>query len=252
MSGLIKCCDCLDEAKAWRNSAQLMYNDCPFNIGFKYDNYNDNLPRAEYIEWLRKWLSAAYDILTHDGSLWANINDASAAELKIAAESVGFHLRRWCLWKFTFGQNQRNNFTNSHTHLFYFVKDKKKFTFNADDPACRVPSARQVIYGDKRANPKGKLPDDVWEFPRICGTFKERNKSQHGCQIPEALLARIIRVCSNPTDTVADLFCGTGSTLVVAKKLGRNYLGCDISPVYVSEAKKRIESVAVGDKILGE
>ena len=92
------------------------------------------------------------------------------------------------------------------------VKDPKHFTFNVE--AIRVPSARQLVYGDGRANPAGRLPDDTWilrpqdlpdgfqpdedtwYFPRVCGTFKER-AGWHGCQMPEQLLGRIIRACSH-------------------------------------------------------
>ena len=62
--------------------------------------------------------------------------------------------------------------------------------------------------------------DDTWYFPRVCGTFKER-AGLHGCQMPEQLLGRIIRACSNPGDVVLDPFAGSGTTLAVAKKLGR-------------------------------
>ncbi|MEQ9071869.1 MAG: site-specific DNA-methyltransferase, partial [Gimesia chilikensis] len=140
------------------------------------------------------------------------------------------------------GVNCKNKFSRSHAHLFHMVKDPKQFTFNADDPAIRVPSARQLVYGDKRANPKGRLPDDTWilrpqdipesfqadedtwYFPRINGTFKER-QGWHGCQMPEQLLGRIIRACSNPEEVVLDPFTGSGTTLAVAKKLNRQYLG---------------------------
>lgn len=226
--------------------------DPPFGIGFKYDNYADDLSPHEYLLWTRNWLAAVHKVLADDGTLWINIGDKYAAEMKIAATDAGYHLRRWCIWRFTFGQAQRNNFTNAHTHLFYFTKHKKKFTFNASEPACRVPSDRQLKYKDKRANPNGKLPDDVWDFSRVCGSFKERNKAQHGCQLSEALLARIVRTCSKPRDLVLDCFCGTGGTLAVARKLDRDVAGCDLSPVYVAEARKRVFSVQVGDEIIGE
>ncbi len=70
--------------------------------------------------------------------------------------------RSWVVWYYTFGVNCKANFSRSHTHLFYMVKDPKSFTFNADSPALRVPSARQLVYGDRRANPKGRLPDNTW------------------------------------------------------------------------------------------
>jgi site-specific DNA-methyltransferase (adenine-specific) len=125
----------------------------------------------------------------------------------------------------------------------------------------RVASARQTTYNDARANPKGKLPDDVWFlrpqaaaaeaqfFPpdadtwnvsRVCGTFKER-EGWHGCQMPMAVLDRIIRASSNPGDVVLDPFNGSGTTVVSAALLGRMYVGIDQSAEYVAFARKRIE-----------
>jgi site-specific DNA-methyltransferase (adenine-specific) len=101
--------------------------------------------------------------------------------------------------------------------------------WNAD--AIRVPSARQEKYNDKRANPKGRVPDDVWEFPRVCGTFKERRPwcpNQH----PEALIERIILLSTKPGDLVLDFFGGTGTVHRVCKRLDRNSITTEISPTY--------------------
>ena len=113
--------------------------------------------------------------------------------------------------------------------------DPQEFAFNSED--IRVPSARQLVYGDKRANSKGRLPDDTWVlrpqdlpegfqpsddtwyFPRVAGTFKER-AGFHGCQMPEQLLARIIRASSNEGELVLDPFGGSGSTLIACERLG--------------------------------
>ena len=64
----------------------------------------------------------------------------------------------------------------------------------------------------------------------MCGTFKER--TGHPCQMPEAVLERIIRVSSNPGDLVLDPFAGSGTTLATARKLGRRYLGIELSEEY--------------------
>src|SRR5439155_19851947 len=120
----------------------------------------------------------------------------------------------------------------SHTHILYFTKDEKNFTFNAD--AVRVPSARQTTYNDRRANAKGKRPDvvwflrpqeaqasglsffgedsDTWNVSRVCGTFKER-EGWHGCQMPIGVLNRIISASSNSGDVVLDPFNGSGTTV---------------------------------------
>ena len=143
------------------------------------------------------------------------------------------------------------------------MADPKRFTFNAD--AVRVPSARQTTYADRRANPVGKLPDDTWVLrpqederffdpaddtwyvPRVCGTFKERG--DHPCQMPLALLERIIRVASNPGDLVLDPFAGSGTTLAAAKKLGRDYLGIELSENYAERVRDRLERVLVDEDL---
>src|SRR5262249_41659581 len=92
--------------------------------------------------------------------------------------------------------------------------------------------------------------EDTWYFPRVCGTFKER-AGWHGCQMPEQLLGRIIRACSNPGETVLDPFAGSGTTLVVARKLGRRWLGCELSPEYAARAEERLRAVTVGQPLEG-
>jgi len=149
------------------------------------------------------------------------------------------HLRNWIVWHYTFGQNCRKRFNRSHAHIFYATKSDKQFVFNTDDPQLRIKSKRQTHYNDKRANPKGKLPDDTWTFSRVCGTFKERC-GWHPCQMPEDLLERVIRASSRRGDLVLDPFAGSGTTCVVAQRLGRHYVGTDISKLYVTKARKRL------------
>ena len=109
-----------------------------------------------------------------------------------------------------------------------------------NDKAVRIFSDRQTVYKDKRANRGGKMPDDVWdEYPRLCGTFDER--INFPCQMPESLLARIIRTSSKPDNWILDPFCGSGTTVVLAHKLNRTYTGIEISEKYVKQAEKRLE-----------
>src|SRR5436305_9606675 len=168
-------------------------------------------------------------------------------------------MRNWIVWHYTFGVNCSKKFNRSHAHILYYVKDARRFTFNPD--GVRVPSARQTTYADRRANPVGKLPDDTWVLrpqeegdhfrpdsdtwyeSRVCGTFKER--TGHPCQMPEAVLDRIIRVASNPGDVVLDPFAGSGTTLAVAKRLGRRFLGIELSEQYAEGVRRRLETVEV-------
>jgi site-specific DNA-methyltransferase (adenine-specific) len=277
--GKIHCGDCIEGMNALpAKSVHLAFADPPFNIGYKYDVYEDRLAAEDYLKWSSEWMQAVARLLTNNGTFWLAIGDDFAAELKLAALDAGFHMRSWVIWYYTFGVNCKNKFTRSHTHLFYFVKDRELFTFRADDPENRVPSARQLVYNDRRANSKGRLPDDTWiippnveqtfalrpqdlaeqfgpdedtwYFPRVAGTFKER-AGFHGCQMPEQLLGRIVRNCSNEHDVVIDPFSGSASTLTVARKLGRRVIGFELSEDYTKAGSERLNATKVGDELTG-
>jgi site-specific DNA-methyltransferase (adenine-specific) len=295
--------DCVEQmSKLPDGSVDLAFADPPFNIGYDYDVYDDSLEHQHYIDWSKDWISAVHRVLKPDGTFWLAIGDEYAAELKLASQDIGFHCRSWVVWYYTFGVNCSKKFTRSHAHLFHFVKDPENFTFRDDDLDNRVPSARELVYNDKRANSKGRLPDDTWiirpadvvgeivsdddgswspdllappsdkdrtftlrpqdldggftpsedtwYFPRVAGTFKER-AGFHGCQMPEQLLGRIIRACSEPGQVVLDPFSGSATTLAVAKKLGRTYAGFELSEDYVQYGTKRLDSICVGDRLDG-
>jgi len=236
----IICGDCIEVlGKVHEPFADLIFADPPFNIGYKYDKYYDKVKSKNYISWTKEWMTACKKVLKPHGSFYIAIGDEYAANVKIIADELGLFMRNWLIWHYTFGQQMKKKFARSHTHIFYFVNDKNNFTFN--DRATRVISDRQKKYQDKRANPEGKMPDDVWdEYPRICGTFKER--IDFPCQMPESLLARIIRVSSNEGHLILDPFIGSGTTAVVAAKLSRNFTGIDISKEYVRKSKERVQS----------
>ena len=260
--------DCIEGLKSLADgSIDLAFADPPFNIGYQYDVYQDNLENDEYLSWTRDWMSEVKRVLKEDGTFWLAIGDEYAAELKVMMQrELGFTCRSWVIWYYTFGVNCTKKFNRSHAHLFHMVKNSKEFTFNAD--SVRVPSARQLVYGDKRANAKGRLPDDTWVlrpqnlpqgfgadddtwyFPRVAGTFKER-QGFHGCQMPEQLLGRIIRVSSDAGDVVLDPFGGSGTTLAVAKKLDRRFLGFELSEDYVTAIENRIDGISIGDDLEG-
>jgi DNA modification methylase len=234
--------DALQLLPEWpAGGVDLVFADPPYNIGYVYDEYHDDRPDEEYVAWCRAWMAACQRVLKPTGSFYIAIGDDFAAQVRMLGTDLGLHLRNWIIWRYTFGQNMKNKFCRAHTHILYFTRHPREFTFN--DRALRFPSARHTEYQDLRANPLGRLPDDVWdEFPRVCGTFKERD-GFHGCQMPEALLMRIILASSNPGDIVLDPFVGSGTTAVAAKRLGRRYVGIDISSEYVRRTRQRLKNV---------
>jgi len=245
----------------------LAFADPPFNIGYKYDVYRDSLDDDEYLQWCSRWIKEVVRVLKDDGTFWLAIGDEYAAELKVLMQRQHrLVCRSWVIWYYTFGVNCKYKFSRSHAHLFHMVKDPKRFTFQVDQ--IRIPSARQLVYGDARANPTGRLPDDTWilrpqdlrgglsadedtwYFPRVAGTFHER-EGFHGCQMPEQLLGRIIRACSREGEIVLDPFGGSGTTLAVAKKLGRRHLGFELSADYVEKINERLAKIQPGDPLVG-
>jgi site-specific DNA-methyltransferase (adenine-specific) len=251
-------------------SVDLVFADPPFNIGYKYDLYNDKRSGKEYLDWSKAWMSRVYKVLKATGTFWLAIGDEYAAELKVIAQNeIGFSCRSWVIWYYTFGVNCVRAFSRSHTHLFHFTKSPDNFTFNSENPSIRILSARQLVYADRRANSNRRLPDntwilrpqdaqpwgfapmhDTWYFARVAGTFHER-EGFHGCQMPEQLLGRIIRVSSHPQDVVLDPFAGSGTTLTVAKKLGRRWLGIELSKDYVNKIQNRLAGTHVGSPLDG-
>jgi site-specific DNA-methyltransferase (adenine-specific) len=298
--------DCLElMSRIDEGSVDLAFADPPFNIGYKYDKYHDRQDDQDYLDWCQRWIGALHRVLKPSGTFWLAIGDEYAAELKWLAtrtlrekfDRPNFIMRSWVVWYYTFGVNCTRKFNRSHAHLFQFIKDEKKFTFNAEEPLVRVPSARALVYGDSRANPTGRLPDDTWVmepagttggktsgeqaddffrrvtgegwvlrpqdapaafqsmddtwyYSRVAGTFKER-QGFHGCQMPEQLLGRIIRVSSNEGEVVFDPFAGSGTTLAVAKKLGRQFLGTELSEDYAKYATERLKGIRVGAPLDG-
>lgn len=259
--------DCLD-AMAAREAASvsLLIADPPFNIGFQYDRIDDRRSSEDYCDWCESWIAAAKRVIAPTGAIWICIGDEYAAELHVIAKKY-FTPRSWVIWYYTFGQSLKRKFSRSHVHLLWLTADPREYVFNARE--VRVASAREIVYRDQRAKKGGKTPDDTWILhenamrglmlqsedtwlnSRVAGTFGER-AGFHGCQMPEAVLARMIRSTSHAGDVVYDPFAGSGTTLAVAKKLGRRFAGSEISEDYTRQANDRISRIRPGDAVTGE
>jgi site-specific DNA-methyltransferase (adenine-specific) len=232
--------------------------DPPYNIGLTYNGgYDDRQPDDVFLhELLEPALRQAYRVLKSTGSLFVFMGVRLQAEALLLCKQIGFHFRNTIIWHYTFGPAQKRMFTPSYTPCHYLVKDPEHFTFN--DAAVRVPSARQLKYNDRRANAKGKVPDDVWVLlpneqapdhfqpdsdawleSRVCGTFKERVK--HSTQLPLPVVERIVKVATNPGDLIIEPFAGTGTVLVAARKLGRRSVGVEQAEQTLAIARGRLE-----------
>lgn len=236
--------DCVETLKTLEPiTIRLVFADPPYNIKYNYGKgeYRDDMPMNLYLAWCQSWMDACARLLAPDGSMWVLINDEWADEFGCMLRSAGLHRRSWIKWYESFGVNTANNFNRCSRHLFYMVKDPKRFVFNPD--AVSRPSDRQAKYGDKRADPGGKIWDNVWginpEIPRLVENAKER-LPDFPTQLPLALLRAVVGCASDPGDLIVDPFNGSGTTGEAAIRLGRRYVGIEQSSDFVRLARLRL------------
>ncbi|MCU0688584.1 MAG: site-specific DNA-methyltransferase [Phycisphaerales bacterium] len=228
------------------SKVDLIFADPPFNWNRGYDQWDDKMDREDYLDFTYDWVDMCCRGLRPGGSLFINIPDDTVAEIVCFLKghmsrkpSCPMRMINWCLWHYRFGQNRTDAFVSSKVNCLYFVKQEsatQKRTWNPLD--VLEPSDRATTYGDTRTlnkkdgMPAGmRVPLDVWYGPywgRIQGNNKER-RPHHDNQLPEVYLDRVVRCASNAGDLVVDPFTGSGTTAVVARALGRKFLGSEFS-----------------------
>lgn len=217
--------DCLDVLKSF-GRFDCIFADPPDGIGLGYGVYQDRMPDEVYLGRLERWIVA---FVAHAATTWVSFNARWTVDMGVIAKSIadayGIEVKP-CVQVFTFGQHNHHDFGNNHRPLWRFR--------HPDAPLypdqIRVPSWRQ-LNGDKRADPRGRVPGDVFNMPRVTGNSKQR-RSWHPTQLHEDLVERCIRSCTREGDTVCDPFAGTGTTLRVCKRIGRQVVTCDVDVGY--------------------
>ena len=223
----------------------LVFADPPYNLQIgkklkrpddsKVNGVNDKWDQFEsfndYDNFCKKWLTECKRILKDNGSIWVIGTYHNIFRLGYHIQNIGFWILNDVIWK---KNNPMPNFrgtrfTNAHETLIWASKNKKsKYTFNYQSLKC--------------------LNDDLqmrsdWTLPICNGSerIKRNGKKVHPTQKPESLLHRVLLASTNKGDFVFDPFLGTGTTAVVAKKLGRNYFGIEREKKYFKTAKQRLE-----------
>jgi site-specific DNA-methyltransferase (adenine-specific)/modification methylase len=197
-------------------------------VNDKWDQFKDF---NDYDNFCKLWLTESKRVLKDNGSIWVIGTYHNIYRLGYHIQNMGFWILNDVIWR---KNNPMPNFrgtrfTNAHETLIWASKNKKsKYTFNYQSLKC--------------------LNDDLqmrsdWTLP-ICNgkeRIKKNGKKVHSTQKPESLLYRILLASTNKDDFVFDPFLGTGTTAVVAKKLGRNYFGIEHEKKYFKTAKQRLE-----------
>jgi DNA modification methylase len=201
---------------------------------------------ASYLWYMMERLQASYKVLKNTGTIYLHCDYRASHYLKmIMDEILGYGtFRDEIVWCYTAPTNLRNDFPRKHDLIFRYAKGQN-WTFNWKDVAIPYSvetvarthrgAGLQGLYGTKNPEEKhrsrlkepGKIPEDWWcDIPRLQGNSAE--KMGYPTQKPQALLERIIKASSNERDLVLDPFCGCGTTIIVASKLNRRFIGIDI------------------------
>jgi site-specific DNA-methyltransferase (adenine-specific) len=195
-----------------------LFADPPDNQGLGYDSYNDKLSTEQYVGKLQEWLAC---FVAKAKTVWFSYNARWTFEVgRIVCalqESYGKTLTvKPCIQTYTFGQHNHHDLGNNHRPLIRFQWASAPLY----PDAIRVPSWRQEN-GDKRADPRGRVPGDVFDFTRVVGNSKQR-RTWHPTQLNEGLVERCLKMTTPAGGNVVDPFGGTGTTLRVCKQLGYN------------------------------
>jgi len=198
----------------------------------------------DYISFLRPRMVEARRVLTATGSLFLHIDPREVHYAKVMLDEV-FALDggagRECfqneiIWAYDYGARTKKRWPAKHDNILWYTKDPERYTFNLE-ASDRIPYMAPGLVGAEKAA-RGKTPTDVWWHTIVSPTGKE--KTGYPTQKPLGILERIVRVHSNPGDTVLDFFAGSGTTGLAAVKNDRRYILIDESPEAVKLMKQRL------------
>ena len=227
-------------------SVQLIYIDPPFNTGktqsrtrirverdpegdrtgFQGERYRTTIVgksgyadhHEDYPGFLRPRFEEARRILAPTGSFFLHIDYREAHYCKILLDEIfgRASFMNEIIWAYDYGARSKRKWPAKHDTIFWYAKDPRAYTFMAPGLVGKAKAAR------------GKTPTDVWWHTIVSPTGME--KTGYPTQKPLGVLERIIKVHSNPGDTVLDFFAGSGTTGEAAARNGRNYILVDSSP----------------------
>jgi site-specific DNA-methyltransferase (adenine-specific) len=239
-------------------SVDLMFADPPYNLTKSFnDRKFKKISIDKYSEWLDSWMSLVSRIIKPTASIYICGDWRSSAAIHRLGEKYFIPQNR-ITWEREKGRGAKSNWKNCSEDIWFFTASENYY-FNVD----AVMLKRQVIapYTDRNGDPKdwtetenGRFrvthPSNLWTDVTVPYWSMPEN-TDHPTQKPEKLLAKIILASSKPGDLVFDPFNGSGTSTVVAKKLGRHYLGIEIDETYCCLAQKRLDLASTERAIQG-
>lgn len=245
--------DCIDILNREINpgSVNLIFADPPYNLsgsGLKWKGNKtggdwymvneewDKMSAPEYVQFTKKWISGCHNVLKENGSIYISCTYHNIAEIVTVLKELNFKVNNIITWQKTNAMPNMTKrvFTHSVEFVVWAVKGKK-WIFNYEE--------LKRINPEKQKDGSLKQMRDVWPIPLVQGRERlhgPNRRALHATQKPEEMLKRIIIASSNKGDLVLDPFSGSGTTAVVAKRLGRDWIGIEKSSIYINAAKKRL------------
>ncbi len=247
-------------------SAHLIYVDPPFNTGrtqkltrlrttrddggdrtgFKGNRYRTERLGAQsyadgfgdYAAFLEPRLHEAHRVLTSTGSLFVHLDCREVHYIKVMLDGIFGRASfiNEIIWAYDFGGRSTKKWPAKHDSILWYARDPREYTFNTA-AIDRIPYMSPGLVGPEKAA-RGKTPTDVWWQTIVPTNSAER--TGYPTQKPLAILERIVRVHSNPGETVLDFFAGSGTTGEAAAKNERDFILVDDNPEAFAVMKKRL------------
>ena len=265
--------DCLDELKNIKeNSIDLIYLDPPFftqkqqslktRDNSKQFTFNDTWNTIEdYSDYITKRLEVCKRVLKKTGSIFLHCDRSASHHLRLALDKVfgSSSFQSEIIWAYRRWSNSKKGLLNAHQVIFFYSKTNQ-FKFNPIYTEYSETTNVDQIFQERirdehgkslyktqddgsyvlRGNKKGVPLSDVWEIPYL--NPKARERVGYPTQKPILLIEQIIKLVTDEEDIVLDPFCGSGTTLVAAKLLSRQYIGFDISEEAICLTNKRLNN----------
>ena len=182
----------------------------------------------DYLAFLEPRLREAHRVLAPNGSFFLHIDYREAHYCKVLLDQIfgRVSFMNEIIWAYDYGGRSKRKWPAKHDTIFWYARDPRAYTFNFDE-MDRIPYMAPGLVGKEKAA-RGKTPTDVWWHTIVSPTGRE--KTGYPTQKPLGVLERIVKVHSNPEDTVMDFFAGSGTTGEAAARNGRSYILVDSNP----------------------
>ncbi len=262
--GGIYCSDCLEVSSNLPDGCcDLVYADPPFYTGkkqtqadgrhFFHDHWGGE--PDSYLAFLEPRLRQMARLLRTTGTIYVHLDWHAVHYVKVMLDKIfGYeNFLNELIWSYRTGGLSKRWFARKHDTILVYARQLGRHKFNLQrEGGFRTDGMnydeqgrpyKQTKKGRLYFHSEGPALTDVWQIPFLSTVSLER--TGYPTQKPEALLERIIRASTDTGDVVADFFCGSGTTLAVAKRLGRQFIGCDISLEAVNLARTRVNKIKI-------